>query len=193
MPELPETETIARELHREVSGARITAVHVTKSDVLREVSASELARRALGAVIERGWRRAKLVVLDLSTGDRLVVQPRFTGALLIDAGQLSDRERSYSTIELELDDGRSIHYRDIRRLGTGGLMRPSRFDEYSSALGIEPLDPAFTAGHLSVLLRGSRRAVKTVLMDQRAIAGIGNIYANEALWRARIDQIGRAH
>jgi formamidopyrimidine-DNA glycosylase len=187
MPELPETETIARDLHREVSGARITAVHVTKSDVLREVSASELARRAQGAVIERGWRRAKLVVLDLSTGDHLVVQPRFTGALLIDTGQLSDRERAYSTVELELDDGRSVHYRDIRRLGTVALMRPKRFAEYSSALGIEPLDRAFTAGHLSVLLRGSRQAVKKVLMDQRAIAGIGNIYANEALWRARID------
>ena len=187
MPELPETETIARDLHREVSGARIAAVHVTKPDVLREISPRELARRAQGAIIERGWRRAKLVVLDLSTGDRLVVQPRFTGALLIDAGQLPERERAYSTIELELDDGRSIHYRDIRRLGTVALMRPARFDEYSSGLGIEPLDPAFTADHLSVLLRGSRQAVKKVLMDQRAIAGIGNIYANEALWRAGVD------
>jgi formamidopyrimidine-DNA glycosylase len=126
-------------------------------------------------------------VLDLSTGDHLVVQPRFTGALLIDAGDLPARERAYSTVELSLDDGRSIHYRDIRRLGTLSLMRSDRFERYSSALGIEPLDPAFTADHLSVLLRGSRQAVKKVLMDQRAIAGIGNIYANEALWRARID------
>jgi len=187
MPELPETETIARDLHREVSGARITAVHVTKADVLREVTPRELAQRASGAIIERGWRRAKLVILDLSTSDRLVVQPRFTGALLIDSGQLPERERAYSTIELELDDGRSIHYRDIRRLGTVSLMRPRRFDEYSSTLGIEPLDPAFSADHLSVLLRSSRQAVKKVLMDQRAISGIGNIYANEALWRAGID------
>jgi formamidopyrimidine-DNA glycosylase len=66
-------------------------------------------------------------------------------------------------------------------------MRPDRFERYSSALGVEPLDLAFTAAHLSVLLRGSRQAVKKVLMDQRAVAGIGNIYANEALWRARID------
>src|SRR5690348_9850300 len=115
MPELPETETIARDLDREVSGARIAAVHVTRPDVLREVSARDLARRAKGAVIDRGWRRAKLVVLDLSTRDRLVVQPRFTGALLIDSGNLPQRERAYSTIELMLEDGRSIHYRDIRR------------------------------------------------------------------------------
>lgn len=187
MPELPETETIARDLDREVSGARIAAVHVAKPDVLREVTARELARRTRGAVIERGWRRAKLVVLDLSTADKLVVQPRFTGALLIDTGNLPERERAYSTVELALEDGRSLHYRDIRRLGTLALMRPARFDEYSAALGIEPLDPAFTAHHLSALLRGSRQAVKKVLMDQRAIAGIGNIYANEALWRAGID------
>jgi len=187
MPELPETETIARDLHREVSGARIVDVQVTKADVLREVSPRELRKRLIGAEITRGWRRAKLVVLDLSTEDRLVVQPRFTGALLIDSGNLPDREREYSTVELSLADGRSIHYRDIRRLGTLTLMRPERFARYSDALGIEPLDPAFTAEHLSVLLRGSRQVVKKVLMDQRVVAGIGNIYANEALFRARID------
>src|SRR5690242_10808702 len=142
MPELPETETIARDLHREVSGARIATVHVTKPDVLREVSPRELARRARGAIIERGWRRAKLVVLDLSTGDRLVVQPRFTGALLIDAGHLPAHERQYSTVELVLDDGRSLHYRDIRRLGTVALMDPERFEGYTAKLGVEPLDRA---------------------------------------------------
>lgn len=187
MPELPETETIARDLHREVSGATISKVRVTRPDVLREVSPRDLARRVAGATITRSWRRAKLVVLDLSTGEHLVVQPRFTGALIIDAGALPERERAYSTIEFALDDGRSIHYRDIRRLGTVALMPPERFERYSRALGPEPLDPAFTADHLSVLLRGSRQAVKKVLMDQRAIAGIGNIYANEALFRARID------
>ena len=193
MPELPETETIARDLDRAITGARITEVHVTKGDVLREVSARELRKRLMGVSITRGWRRAKLVVLDLSTGDHLVVQPRFTGALLIDAGDLPERERQYSTLELALDDGRSLHYRDIRRLGTVALMRDDRFERYSSALGIEPLDPAFTAEHLSVLLRGSRQAVKKVLMDQRAVVGIGNIYANEALWRARVDPSRVAH
>jgi formamidopyrimidine-DNA glycosylase len=126
-------------------------------------------------------------VLDLSSGDRIVVQPRFTGALLIDAGGLPDEERRYSTVELVLDDGRSLHYRDIRRLGTVALMTPQRFAQYTEKLGTEPLDPAFTGDHLSVLLRGSRQAVKKVLMDQRVVAGIGNIYANEALWRARLD------
>lgn len=187
MPELPETETIARDLDRELAGARIVAVRVTKLDVLREVEAEDFAERLTDAEIIHAWRRAKLVVLDLSTQDRLVVQPRFTGALLIDGGNLPDAERRYSTLELVLSDGRSLHYRDIRRLGTVTLMSPPRFAEYTAPLGIEPLDRAFTGEHLSVLLRGSRQAIKKVLMDQRVVAGIGNIYANEALWRANID------
>jgi formamidopyrimidine-DNA glycosylase len=187
VPELPETETIARDLDREVAGARIVSVAVTRPDVLREVSARDFSRRVSGASIGRSWRRAKLVVIDLTTGDRLVVQPRFTGALLIDRGDLPEQERRYSTIELRLDDGRALHYRDIRRLGTVALMSAERFTEYTAALGVEPLDPSFTGAHLSGLLRASRQAIKKVLMDQRVLAGVGNIYANEALWRAGID------
>ncbi|HEX6589060.1 MAG TPA: DNA-formamidopyrimidine glycosylase family protein, partial [Longimicrobiales bacterium] len=143
--------------------------------------------RVTGATIARAWRRAKLVVLDLSTGDRIVVQPRFTGALLIDAGALPEAERRYSTLDFRLDDGRRLHYRDIRRLGTVALMDPPRWERYSASLGVEPLDPAFTADRLSAILRVSRQAVKKVLMDQRHLVGVGNIYANEALWRAGID------
>jgi formamidopyrimidine-DNA glycosylase len=187
MPELPETETIARDLDREIKGARIVSVVISRADVLREVGALAFQRRLAGTTIERAWRRAKLVVLDLNTGERIVVQPRFTGALLIDKGQLPEEELRYSTLEMVLADGRSLHYRDIRRLGTVALMKPTRFDEYTKPLGIEPLDPTFTGDHLSVLLRGSRQAIKKVLMDQRTVAGIGNIYATEALWRAMID------
>jgi formamidopyrimidine-DNA glycosylase len=186
VPELPETETIARDLDAALRGRRIVSVAVTRPDVLREVDPAALAARVAGAAVERVWRRAKLVVLDLSTGDRLVVQPRFTGALLLDAGELPERERRYSTLALLLDDGRRLHYRDIRRLGTVALMSPPRFAAYAGALGPEPLDPAFDALQLAALLRGSRQAVKKVLMDQRRLVGVGNIYANEALWRAGI-------
>src|SRR6266480_7244254 len=187
MPELPETETIARDLDGAVSGRKITKISVRKADVLREVSARTLAKRLRDATILRSWRRAKLVVIDLDTGDRLVVQPRFTGALLIDDGKLDGSELSYSTLRLDLDDGRALHYADVRRLGTVALMSANRFAEYSAKLGIEPLDRSFTAAHLSAVLRGTNQPVKKVLMEQRKIAGIGNIYANEALWRARID------
>ncbi|MEP6620042.1 MAG: bifunctional DNA-formamidopyrimidine glycosylase/DNA-(apurinic or apyrimidinic site) lyase [bacterium] len=187
MPELPETETIARDLNGEIRGRTITLVSVRKPDVLREITARALAKRITGATIAHVWRRAKLVVLDLSTGDRIVVQPRFTGALLLSDGPLPDREASYSTLDFRLDDGRDLHYRDIRRLGTVTLMAPERFEAYTAALGIEPLDPGFTEAHLSVLLRASKQALKKVLMDQRMIVGIGNIYANEACWRAGVD------
>ena len=187
MPELPETETIARDLNASVAGATIVRLRVTRPDVLREVSARSLARRLKGAGIVGAWRRAKLVVLDLSTGDRIVVQPRFTGALIVDDGTIDPSQLRYSTVAMELDDGRSLHYCDVRRLGTVALMRQQRFAEYTSALGIEPLDREFTVAQLSGVLRVSAQPVKKVLMDQRRIAGIGNIYANEALWRAGID------
>jgi formamidopyrimidine-DNA glycosylase len=187
VPELPETETIARDLDGAIRGRQIRKVSVRKADVLREVSARTFVKRLRDARIVRSWRRAKLVVLDLDSGDRIVVQPRFTGALLIDDGSLDASQLRYSTMRLDLDDGRALHYADVRRLGTVALMSPSRFDEYSDRLGIEPLDRSFTAAHLSGVLRGTSQPVKKVLMEQRKIAGIGNIYANEALWRARID------
>jgi formamidopyrimidine-DNA glycosylase len=165
-----------------VAGRTITGVQVRRADVLREVSPRTLARRVTGTTILHAWRRAKLVILDLSTGDRIVVQPRFTGALLINAS-----DQKYVTIAFALDDGRTLVYRDVRRLGTVALMTPKRFEAYTGALGIEPLDSAFTSDHLSQLLSRSRQAVKKALMDQRLVAGIGNIYANEALWRAGID------
>ena len=187
MPELPETETIARDLDRAITGRRITEVDVTKADVLREGSPDDLAARVVGRELVHTWRRAKLVVLDLDSGDRIVVQPRFTGALLLARGPLPGHEAPYSTMRFALDDGRDLHYRDIRRLGTVALMSPTRFAQYSATLGIEPLDRTFTASHLSGILRGSRQAVKKVLMDQRLVVGVGNIYANEACWRAGID------
>ena len=187
MPELPETETIARDLDRAIAGSRIIDVRVKRADVLREVDARELRRRVLGVAIDHAWRRAKLIVLDLSSSDRIVVQPRFTGALLIDDGALPENERRYSTVEFVLEDARSLHYRDIRRLGTVSVMDERRFARYSDGLGDEPLDSVFTVERLSAILRASRQAVKRVLMDQRRLVGVGNIYANEALWRARID------
>ena len=187
MPELPETETIARDLDRAITGRRVTEVDVTRPDVLREGSPLDLGARTTGRAFVRAWRRAKLVVLDLDSDDRIVVQPRFTGALLLSRGPLPEHEAPYSTVRFRLDDGRDLHYRDIRRLGTVALMSPARFAEYSATLGIEPLDPAFTASHLSGIVRGSRQAVKKVLMDQRVLVGVGNIYANEACWRAGVD------
>ena len=135
MPELPETETIARDLDRAISGTTIVDVRVKRSDVLREVTARQLRARVTGAQIRRAWRRAKLIVLDLSTDDRIVVQPRFTGAMLIDAGALPEEERRHSTVEFVLDGHRFVVFasdhdqvgnralgdRPSARLDAGGL------------------------------------------------------------------------
>ena len=187
MPELPETETIARGLDRAIAGARIARVSVFHADVLREVSAATFRRRLTGARIAHAWRRAKLVVTELDGGLRLVVQPRFTGALLVDSGALPIEARTHLAITLAFDDGRALHYADVRRLGTVALMGQERWEAYESRLGREPLDPQFTPHLLSGILRGSRQAVKKLLMDQRRLAGVGNIYATEALWRAGVD------
>lgn len=192
MPELPETETIARDLNAAVSGANITGVAVHRADVLRETNPTKLSEALPGSRIERVWRRAKLVVIDLAnattqTTSHLVVQPRFTGVLLIDDGTLPADQLQYLTVSLKLEDSRALHYRDVRRLGTVAHMSSARFAEYAAKLGPEPLDSSLTAAEFSALVRASRRPVKTLLMDQARLAGVGNIYANEALWRAGID------
>lgn len=188
MPELPETETIARDLDAALRGAVIAGVDVPRPSVLRGVAPAELDRRARGARVERVWRRAKLIVLDLSTGDRLAVQPRFTGTLLLEGfgDAFPEGERRFVRVTFRLTDGRAVHYRDIRTLGTVALLGPAEFRAYVARLGPEPLDPAFDAAALRGALGASRQPVKRVLMDQARLAGVGNIYANEALWAAGV-------
>jgi len=189
VPELPETETIARDLHAAIAGAQLTTVVVERADVLRGVSAAQVPSRLEGRTVARAWRRAKSVVLSLDDHAHLVVTPRFTGALLIAAAPAPD---PYSCLRLTLADGRELRYSDVRRLGTVAWLDAEAFAAWSSALGPEPLAPEFTPERLSKCLQGSRRAVKAVLMDQKRLAGVGNIYANEALWRAGIRPSRRA-
>lgn len=185
MPELPEVETMARDLEAGLRGAAVVTVQVIRSDVLRHVTTRALRERLHGATLERVTRRAKSAVLQFRASrgtSHLVVTPRFTGALLID-GEPND---AYTCVRFDLADGRVLRYHDVRRLGTVALFGDAGFDAWSAALGPEPLDPEFTAERFSGIIRGSKSAVKTILMDQRRLAGVGNIYANEALWRARI-------
>jgi len=189
VPELPEVETIARGVDRAVRGARIVGVDVPRPDVLRVVTYPRtFARRVTGRTIERVARRAKHIVISLNDGDALVIQPRFTGGLLVKRrADFTEDEARYACVGLDLDDGRTLIYRDVRRLGTVALMNETELEEYFGELGVEPLSPLFTAERLSGILRASRQPVKKVIMDQYRIVGVGNIYANEALWRAGID------
>ena len=172
-----------------LAGARIHSVSVTRADVLRSVTADQFVERLEGATIARAWRRAKLIILDLESHDAIVVQPRFTGAMLVEAtpADISDRDRRYITLSVALADGRRLHYRDIRRLGTVALLNAGQLASYLAPFGPEPLDPTLTAERFSGSLRNSRQAIKKVIMDQQVLAGVGNIYANEACWIAALD------
>lgn len=184
---------MAQVLHRSrVRNATIDSVRVHRPNVLRDCTPRSLAARAKGATLQRFWRRAKYVIADLSSGDRLVVSPRFTGSLDIERAGWSGGAADYTAVVFAFADGSALRYRDVRRLGTVSLLTPTQFIEWESRLGPEPLDPGFTAESFAANVRRSSRAIKTVLMDQRRIAGIGNIYANEALWRARIRPSRRA-
>lgn len=186
MPELPETETLARDLNASLVGRVIAGVETPHADVLRGTSSRSISRKLTGRTFRRVWRRAKAVVLELgSDPDFLVVVPRFTGGLLLRADGVPDDR--YDAVRLRLGDGSTLAYRDVRRLGTLTLFTAEEFSTFDRRLGKEPLDPTFTPGELSALLRSSSQPVKKVLMDQRRIAGVGNIYANESLWAAGID------
>jgi formamidopyrimidine-DNA glycosylase len=186
VPELPETETIARGLQSQLSGGRVIGVRSRFKDVLRGHARRRLAERLEGAILARSWRRAKTIVLDLSTGWRLLVQPRFTGRLIV-VRRGEEADDPYTCLEIDFEDGRRLEYRDVRRLGTVTLLSAKAFESWSLALGPEPLASEFDSRALSGILRGSRQTVKKLLMDQRKVAGVGNIYANEALWRAEVD------
>jgi formamidopyrimidine-DNA glycosylase len=118
---------------------------------------------------------------------RLVVQPGMTGSLIVYDRSLTADEARYAVLRAPLDDGRELVYRDVRRIGKLLLLDGAGWQRYTDAIGPEPLAPDFTADRLGAALGRSRAAVKKVIMDQRHLAGVGNIYANEALFAAGID------
>ena len=187
VPELPEVETIVRELAPRLEGHRIRRARLAKADVLRRVSKPRLLRTLTGNSFVEVGRRAKHAVLRLATGHRLVVQPRMTGSLLVFERPLSGEDRKYVVLTCTLEDGRLFVYRDVRRLGTLWLLDEAQWTAYSARLGPEPLADTFTPFVLAERLKGTRTAIKKAIMDQRRLAGVGNIYANEALFEAGVD------
>src|SRR3954464_3232856 len=185
MPELPEVETIVRDIRPALVGRTIRRVSLSHDDVLRGVTRRRLIRRLTGATIRGISRRAKHAVLELDSG-RLVIQPGMTGSLTVHRRALSPDQARYAVLQAELDRGVLV-YRDVRRLGTILLLDDKEWQRYDTAIGPEPLDDDFSPERLGAALHRSRQAVKKVIMDQRHLAGVGNIYANEALFAAGID------
>ena len=187
MPELPEVETMVRDLAPRLEGCPIAQVQLRKTDVLRQVSKARLLTTLTGSTIEQVSRRAKHAVFRLSTGHRMVIQPRMTGSLIIHDRPLSRAEKKYAVLLCTLSDGRVFVYRDVRRLGTIWVLDEEGWIGYSGRIGPEPLDETFTPFGFADRLKGTRTAVKKAIMDQRRVAGVGNIYANEALFDARLN------
>jgi formamidopyrimidine-DNA glycosylase len=190
VPELPEVETVVRDLRPGLTGARIAAVRIHRPDVLRDITPVALARALRGRRVADVGRRAKHLVILLDDGARLVIHLRMTGSLYLTTTRTRD---PYGVLDVGLGAGARLVFRDVRRLGTVHLLRPDRWERYTARLGPEPLARGFTAEVLGRALLGARLAVKKALMDQRRLAGVGNIYANEALWLARIDPSRPAH
>lgn len=187
MPELPEVETIVRDLSPRLRGRPLRNPQLFKTDVLRGISSTRFLRVLRNNRVEDVTRRAKHVVILLASGERMVVQPRMTGALIVYDHRLRQDERRYVVLRAALGNGSILVYRDVRRLGTITLLDEPRWQAYTARIGPEPLTREFTGERFIEQLSGTKQAIKKALMDQRRIAGVGNIYANEALFRAGID------
>ena len=186
MPELPEVETIVRDIRPELLGRRFVSARLTHDDVLRGVSRRTLLAGLKGSRVRQVFRRAKHAVIQTDTR-RLVVQPGMTGSLMVLDRPPTPRERTYGVLTLQLDNDRVLLFHDVRRLGPLLWLDAKGWEAYTAAIGPEPLDPAFAPRDLRAILGRSRAAVKKVQMDQGALAGVGNIYAQEALFAAGID------
>jgi formamidopyrimidine-DNA glycosylase len=187
VPELPEVETIRARLAPGLEGRRLERVEIVDPRLTRPEPPEAIASALEGERITHVGRRGKYLVFEFESGRHLLVHLRMTGNVVHPAqgGLAAD---PYRRAVVTLDDGSDVAYRDVRRFGTWSLLEPGELDEYfaSRRLGGEPLERGFTTRALTQSLAGRRAPIKAALLDQRAAAGIGNIYADEALWRARI-------
>ena len=194
MPELPEVETVARDLRRHLlpegggPGPVIIDARVGWARTLRDGDPAAFITAVAGRRIMAVGRRGKQVVIDLDHGAFLTVHLKMTGQLFVVPVSLA--RDPYERLALALDDGRELRFRDIRKFGRVGLY--STEDDPFGDVGPEPLDPAFTLRAFRARIRGRRARLKPLLVDQSFIAGVGNIYADEALWRSKLHPLRSA-
>jgi formamidopyrimidine-DNA glycosylase len=206
MPELPEVETVCRQLDPELTGLGIEALEVLDARWCRPVLPAKLEAAVEGATIEGLGRRGKYLLLALDGARTLVMHLRMTGNLVLVEGEskldpsegrrLYEGERSVSERHLrarfQLDDGRELWFTDPRRFGEAFLIDDADLGERFVKLGVEPLSDAFTPKALGEMAAGRTVPLKSFLLDQSGVAGVGNIYADEALFRARLHPLSPA-
>jgi formamidopyrimidine-DNA glycosylase len=186
VPELPEVETIRQQLAPRVEGRTLAAVEVLDPRLTRPLDPREVAAELQGERVVSVERRGKYLVARLEGGAALLVHLRMTGSFGFEP---VTHERAV----VGLEDGTRLVYRDVRRFGTWLVVAGNEVEPYLDAKnGPEPLGPRFTSRWLAAQLARRRAALKTVLLDQRVVAGLGNIYADEALWRAQLNPLRTA-
>jgi formamidopyrimidine-DNA glycosylase len=196
VPELPEVETIRRQLEPELLGRRIESLEVYDELFSRPHSPEDLERAVSGRRVESFRRRGKYMLLDLDDGTTLVLHLRMTGSLrLAPAGPACTRtgEPPHLRALFRLDGGDTLTWTDARRFGHGEAVPTAGLDEwFAGRVGVEPLSPEFTPERLGELAAGRSAPLKSFLLAQEKVAGIGNIYADEALHRARLHPLSPA-
>ena len=189
MPELPEVESVRRQLEPVLVGRRFARVRIDDPRLVRPYDPAEVAAELEGEGVAAVERRGKYLVVRFESGRVLLIHLRMTGSLLrLPTGSLPEDPHRRAVVSL--DDGSDVAYRDVRRFGTWLLLEPGEAEPYLGArVGDEPLEALFTAARLGERLAGRRTSVKAALLDQRTLAGLGNIYVDEALWRARLNPL----
>jgi formamidopyrimidine-DNA glycosylase len=189
MPELPEVETIVNELNREIRGKKIQKIKINLPKIVRGD-----VKKAEELVIQNVRRRAKLIIVELSGSYNLAIHLKLTGQLFfIPAGELEtktgERENKFTHVIFEFIDGSKLLFNDLRQFGYVKILTTTDLENElkKENYGPEPLEREFTVGYLKELFsRRKKSQIKTLLLDQKAIAGIGNIYSDEVLFLARI-------
>jgi len=184
MPELPEVETVRSTLAPVLRGRTLERVAVLDGRLTRPEAPEAVAAELQGERVADVRRRGKYLIVVFASGRHLLVHLRMTGSFQHPVAEGPDPHRR---AVVTLDDGSDVAYRDVRRFGTWILLEPGELEAYlDERIGGEPFERAFTTARFARALEGRRAPIKSTLLDQRAVAGVGNIYADEALWLARI-------
>jgi len=186
MPELPEVETVRAALAPVLTGRTLEAVDILDTRLVRPFEPRAVADELEGERVAAVERRGKYLIFRFESGRSLMIHLRMTGSLRhVTNG--SPAEDPHRRAVVRLDDGSDVTYRDVRRFGTWLLLEPGELEPYlERRLGAEPFSTAFTPKRFAARLANRRAPIKAALLDQRTLAGMGNIYVDEALWRARI-------
>jgi len=186
VPELPEVETVRRQLEPVLVGRRFERVEIDDPRLVRPFDRLAVAAELEGERVAKLDRRGKYLIFRFESGRVLLVHLRMTGSFRHRRNGVGEDDPHRRAV-VRLDDGSDVAYRDVRRFGTWLLVEPEELEPYlAERLGEEPLLAGFTPARLARRLAGRRAPIKAALLDQRTLAGLGNIYVDEALWRARI-------